>query len=95
MECGKQIFKTQNEAIQFINYMHKRTDKRKSIKQVSSSYFCSDCKGYHVTSKDSRTSVVRPHGKTENVKSENKEKKKKAEHAKRLIIHSPINFKVK
>lgn len=97
MICGKNIFKSRQEAMMAINGFARDKRAGKSKVNHNASYFCVDCNGWHLTSSEQKRPKIKPFkNHTEDIKSEltrGKENARKS-NTQNLIIHGR-NFKIR
>ena len=98
MICGKVIYPTRQVAVDAIKGMMADNQDRngtfRSNKLPSRSYFCAECKGWHLHTENKKQAVRKL--KAQRTKQEVHADEKPHNHDKRLlIIHDPKKFKIK
>lgn len=100
MICGKQIYKTNKEAIEAIKGIMKDDRIVKSNRRASRAYFCDECQGWHLHTENKKEKLRRDRlnqRHKQEVKTDLIDSKTKQNNIGQntLIIHDARKFKVK
>lgn len=98
MICGKVIYPTRQVAVDAIRGLMADNQNRngtfRSNKQPSRSYFCNECKGWHLHTENKKQNIKKI--KAQRTKHETDvDDKPRNYHKRLLIIHDPMKFKIK